>query len=188
MSDAVSPSPSIRRSPSRFSSLAPSVNGDIHAPTGTAQDKGSDGTPTPAPATGEGTTTASGGDSLLDRARLLEKYGSLYAVDEEQARRKFQRRRQFEKFELEAKEHQMRAEYLGTMSRIWKESRAKNDAEIEKCKARIEELEGQNEARQVAEANFNEQFGADVVGQVEDQEKRKKWEAYFALETDELNL
>ena len=95
---------------------------------------------------------------------------------------------EYKNFTTAAEMHKMKAEHLATRNKIWADSREKNDAEIAKCKARIEELEGQNRQMAVAEEALNEQLGEDAEAWEGDKVKLAKFTAYFELETDELEM
>lgn len=132
---------------------------------------------------------STGATSLLDKERTLEqKYGSLYSADEEKERRKFRYHNKYACFKHESEMHRMRAEHLDTRNNIWNDSTEKNEAEIEKCKARIEEFEALNATMAAAAERMNEEFEADVEAWKEDQVAMVKYEAYFSLESDELDL
>lgn len=130
-----------------------------------------------------------GETSLLDKQRMQEeKYGSLYAAYEEKERRKLQTRQQYADFLEDSKMHQMKSDHLDTRKKIWSAIREENDKEIETCKARIEELERRNDTMLGAEEQLREQFGDDVVAWEHDQEAMKRWEAYFSLDIDDLDV
>lgn len=119
---------------------------------------------------------------------MAKKYGSLFAADEEKARRKFAYLREHAQFVEDAKMHQLRAEHMETRNKIWADALSKNEAEIERCGARIKELEGEHAQMMDAGNKMNEDFEGDVEAWKEDQVAMAKYDAYFNLESDELDL
>ncbi|KAK4550555.1 hypothetical protein LTR36_000134 [Oleoguttula mirabilis] len=182
-------SPAESRDSSPLSSVPGSAEENIQVAGASTEQNVANRAPEPSSKPREPSATDAVATNLLGKERALEKkYGSLYAADEEKERRKFRYRNQFAQFQEDAKLHQMRAKHLGTRNEIWADSREKNDAEIEKCKARIAELEKLNETMEAAEEEMNEDFGADMVGWAEDKEILEKYEAYFSLDSDELDI
>ncbi|KAK5118611.1 hypothetical protein LTR85_008076 [Meristemomyces frigidus] len=186
---ADAPSPAESRESSPLSSVPESVEEKIRSTAKPNAQNATTLSPTPVQSSGEQPTADAGGTGLLDKERALEKkYGSLYAADEEKERRKFRFHAQYARFLEDSKMHQMKAEHLATRNKIWADGKERNAAEIEKCKARIEELEVQSETMQAAEEQMNEEFAEDVEAWEDDQATVKKYEAYFSLESDELDL
>ena len=126
---------------------------------------------------------------LLERNRELErKYGSLYAADEEKARRKFQYLTQYEAHQAGVRDRGPKAEYLITRNRGWDDSTEQCEKEIAWCKARIVELETKKGTMDVAKSSLNEQLGPDAILWKKDKKDAKTWTGYLDLDTNALGL
>ena len=126
---------------------------------------------------------------MREREReLVRKYGSVYAVDEEKARRKFEHLAQYESHRASVTDHGPKAEHLATRNKIWDDSTEKCEKEIAWCKARIVELETKKGTMEVAKDSFNERFGPAAVSWEKNKVDAKKWKAFLELETDVLDL
>ena len=130
-----------------------------------------------------------GASSLLDQERdLARNYGSLYGADKEKQRRKDDYSRQYFEFKDQMEDHKNKTEHLATRNKIWTEARERKETEIAKCRSRIEELEAEIDTSNTAQTQLNERYSGDVQAYEEDKETERKYEAYFALQSDELDV
>ena len=76
---------------------------------------------------------------------------------------------------------------LGARNRIWREARDKAQARIEAIDAEKEELLQKIETMNAARDLYNRENAVPVT-EDEDAETERKWEAYFNLEIDEVDV
>ena len=109
------------------------------------------------------------------------------ASDVEKARRKAKYRDRYQAFLASAEQRRLQRKDLETRNKVWQESRNKAQARIEAIDQERQAILQQVNAMEVATDIYNARNAVQVSGE-RDQETRRKWEAYFNLETDVLEL
>ncbi|KAK4545300.1 hypothetical protein LTR36_003480 [Oleoguttula mirabilis] len=115
-------------------------------------------------------------------------YIGKFAAETETRRRKMECFAQFKAFTEDKEYREMVLKYLADCNTIWVDTETRNERRIAKLKAEVEELEQQNEFMERAALVRNLQGDRDKKQHVEDVKTAGKYQAYFDLETDELDL
>jgi hypothetical protein len=119
-------------------------------------------------------------------AAILEKYGTLYAADNEKMHRRSRHQLTFDNLLFHADKRRLKAQHLNSRVKLWKEKRKSNEGEMEKCRERIRELEEKNEEMAKAEEDLREVLGEEAEMWERDKEKIGRWQAFFELDDDEV--
>ncbi|KAK3115071.1 hypothetical protein LTR53_005937 [Teratosphaeriaceae sp. CCFEE 6253] len=127
--------------------------------------------------------------SESDRAqlRLIAKYGSIEAVDEEKVRRRHTYYDQYVAYKEQTAENQLVGEHVRDRNAIWNQVRAQKEDELKAARARVQELEHELEVNGQAQAAFNAGPLAPKAAAWDGlKEVVEKWEGFFALKVDEV--
>ena len=107
------------------------------------------------------------------------------APDVEKARRQAKHRNHYQAFLASAEKRRLQRRELETRNKVWQESRNKAQARIQEIdRERLSTLQNLN-VIQAAKDSYNARNAVQVSGE-QDQETKRRWEAYFNLETDVL--
>ncbi|KAK4889848.1 hypothetical protein LTR27_011361 [Elasticomyces elasticus] len=139
-------------------------------------------------ADGQANSTAGTAPTAAGNAALVAKYGSLYAADEEKARRRFFRRKDYGTFKRSADGHELAAQHLADRNKIWEENREKEETKLLALKAEMDEVHENLHRDDSAQEALNRQLGPDAEAWEADKETMAKYKAYFELESDELEV
>ncbi|KAK5730442.1 hypothetical protein LTR15_000379 [Elasticomyces elasticus] len=137
---------------------------------------------------GQAHSTAGAAPTAAGNAALVAKYGSLYAADEEKARRRFFRRKDYGTFNRSADGHELAAQHLADRNKIWEENREKEETKLLALKAEMDEVHENLHRDDSAQEALNRQLGPDADAWEADKETMAKYKAYFELESDELEV
>ena len=109
------------------------------------------------------------------------------APDVEKARRKATHRDRYQAFLASAEQRRLQRKDLEARNTIWQESRNKAQTRIETLDRERQAILQQVNTMEAAKDSYNSRNAVQVSGE-RDQETRRKWEAYFDLETDDLEV
>ncbi|KAK5688169.1 hypothetical protein LTS10_000147 [Elasticomyces elasticus] len=108
--------------------------------------------------------------------------------DEEKARRRFFRRKDYGTFKRSADGRELAAQHLADRNKIWEENREKEETKLLALKAEMDEVHENLHRDDSAQEALNMSLGPDAEAWEADKETMAKYKAYFELESDELEV
>lgn len=97
-------------------------------------------------------------------------------------------RREYAAFQEAANLHRLRSEHLATRLQIFADNRQRNEKKIAEHESEIARLQDQIAQAADAKEEVEDELGPDVKAWKIDQKTQGKWDAYFDLEVDKLDV
>jgi len=122
------------------------------------------------------------------KKQLIEKYGSLWDAEDVKDRRKLAHGGAYARIKADIELAGEKTRSLELRTTIQARRRADIDAELERCRAKIVELERLKGEMAGRAEMLRSEWQPDVEAFRAGEEKLRKYERYFSLETDELDV
>ena len=117
---------------------------------------------------------------------LLEKYGSVEEIDAEKEDRRNTYYRRYLQYKADAEINKKTSDYLADRKHISSEIRAKKLKDLDAAEQLVEKLKEELETLDEGDEKLEEQIGGKAEQWQDDLEAIRKWEAFFALEHDDI--
>ncbi|KAK3114602.1 hypothetical protein LTR53_006899 [Teratosphaeriaceae sp. CCFEE 6253] len=126
-------------------------------------------------------------EPTVSQLRLIAKYGSIEAIDEEKVRRRHAYYDQYVAYKEQTAENRLAGEHVRDRNAIWDQVRAQKEEELRVARARVEELEHELEVNARAQGEFNAGPLAPKAHAWDGlKEVVEKWESFLAPKVDEV--